>query len=412
MKRPFWTYRLLLLAMSPALIGYTLWQSLREAGLRFLLERLGLRAPRGAPWPIWVHAASVGEVNAAVPLIEALRARYPERPFVITTTTPTGAAMARKRLPDVPHRYLPLDFRFSVARFLNALKPRCAIIMETEIWPRLYYGCARRKIPLVIANARLSPRTTEKPRWVRRIYRAALQHVTHILARSEQDRLLYIALGADSAITRTLGNIKFSLPATPTNPLTLPRPYLLAASTHADEELRLARIWRALPFLRSHLLVIAPRHPKRRDEILAALRAEGVNVAVRSLDEPVTPQTEVYLADTFGELQALMAGANAVFMGGSLIRRGGQNMLEAANEARAPIYGPHVYNFLPEHELLQEHDAAFQVANDQALEALLGELLADPARLAAAGERARAAVDAERDTAARYAEAIAQGCIE
>ncbi len=410
MRRPSWSYRLLFLALGPAILTHAAWLAVKGAGLRYFLERTGLKIPAGESGPIWVHAASVGEVNAAAPLIRALRSRMPEQPVLLTTTTPTGAAQAARSLPDIPHRYLPLDFRFAVARVLDRLRPRCLLVMETEIWPRLYFGCAQRGIPLLIVNARLSPRTVGRPPWMRRTLRTALQNVTAVLARSEEDRRLYIALGADGVSTVTVGNIKFTQPDTPADPLALPRPYLLAASTHQDEELRLARVWMALPFTRSHLLVIAPRHPNRRDAILEQLATAGARVAVRSRGDAVTEATDIYLADTLGELRGFIAGAAAVFVGGSLVPRGGQNLLEVAAAGRAPIYGPSIYNFQAEHDLLQSRQAAFVVENERALSSFLARALSDDELLEAAGRRARRVIDDQRGIAERYAEAIIRRC--
>lgn len=405
-------YNALLWALGLPLIVFTLGQALRRGGWRYAKQRLGWAYPRLTQRPLWLHAASVGEVLAAQPLIERLRARYPNAQILVTTTTATGAAVAAARLPaGVTHAYLPLDWSGAVRRFLRALQPRCALIMETEVWPNLYHRCKTEGVVLVLVNGRLSARTLGAGNWLRRIYGATLAQVTAVLARSETDRAAFVELGAPPDRVSVIGNIKFSAGAggPESAPLNLARPYLLAASTHDDEELRLARLWQNLAH-GGHLLVIAPRHPQRAKSILQQLQATQLNVAVRSRGEVLTAATDVYLADTLGELPALISGAALVFMGGSLVPVGGHNILEPARAGKAMLFGPYMRNFADEARALLAADAAVQVRDVTDLGEHITRLLDDPQRCRELGERAQALLRAHADIADRYLDAVVHHC--
>lgn len=405
-------YRLLVTGLTPLVLVYTLWAAVRlGGGLRYLRQRLGLFG-RGPGCDIWLHAASVGEINAALPLLRLLRARYPGRTLLVTTNTPSGATALAGRLPGVTHAYLPFDRRRAVSRFLARFRPGCALIMETEIWPNLYRACAARDLPLVIVNGRLSQRTLKRGGdWLKRLYAEALGQVAAVLSRAECDHAGFLRLGAPAERCQVVGNIKFAAldRTAPPAPMALGRPYVLAASTREDEEALLLRAWRGCGS-GGRLLVVVPRHPQRLPDILLDLRRLGARVAVRSRGDAVTTDTEVYLADTFGELTAFMAGAELVIMGGSLVAKGGQNLLEPAALGRPVLVGPHMENFATETHLLVSEEAALQVGSVEALQAQLDELLNDAARREALGRRAQAVVEARRDMAERYLTAIEPFC--
>ena len=406
-RSSLFAYRLLVTALSPLVAGYTAWLGWRHRDGRFVGERLGFPATGGATHkPVWVHAASVGEVNAALPLITELQRHHPHRPVLLTTATPTGGALARSHVHDsLAHAYLPFDRPAAVRRFLAAYRPCCGLMVETELWPNLYAACAESAVPVVIVNGRVSARTLHAPLWLRRLYTGCLAHVEAVLARSPEDRDGFLALGASPAKVQVLGNLKFAAPVDATvTPIALGRPYVLAASTREGEETRVMEAWRRSGA--EHLLVIAPRHPKRLHEVLADLKQAAPSVAVRSRGDEVTEHTRVYVADTFGELQGFMAGAELVYMGGSLVPKGGHNVLEPARLGRAVVFGPHMENFAEEARLLLQENGAVQVHDTEALAACFRDLLDQPARRAALGERARAAVAARSDVATRYADAI------
>lgn len=409
MTGPDWRYRALAVLATPLLVAHSAWLARQGGDRRLLAERLGLRhsrAPR-PDRPVWLHMSSVGEVNAAHPLVDELRARHPDIPLIVSTFTPTGAQTAAKRFgADVEHVYLPLDLGPPVGRFLDRIRPRCALVMETEIWPRLFAECRRRGVPIVIVNGRLSRRTTGRAAWIRRIYARALEDVEQVLARSEEDAARYRGLGMTPERIRVIGNIKLALSVEAASPIALARPYVVAASTHEDEELQLARAWLASDLPHTHLLVIVPRHPRRKEAILARLRPLEAAVAVRSAGEAVNAGTGIYLADTFGELRSFMAGADAVLMGGTLAARGGQNVIEPARLGRAVLFGPHMENFVEERALLLACDAAIEVSDAADMIDRTAKLIADPNAREALGRRAREAIESTGDIAGRYVDAL------
>ncbi len=382
-----WRYHLLLTLFSVPAILFTAWQAWQQRDWRFLRERLSFIRTyhKGS---IWVHAASVGEVNAVMPLIDALLRRYPERQITLTTSTPTGGEVALKQLPSgATHCYLPIDFNWMSRRFIASLQPCCALIMETELWPHVYRHCVNSGAALLIINGRLSEKTVDAPDWLRALYPHVLSHVTAILARSEADRERYIALGADTDKVKTVGNIKLITPThTRVKAVSLGRPFVLAASTHDDEELRIARLWLSIEAHHGRLLVIVPRHPRRSAAILQQLATLNGNLALRSRDDVIDETTNIYLADTLGELPAFIAAADFVFIGGSLVPVGGHNILEVAQQGKAALFGPHMETFSDEAAQLIAAGAALQVESDEVLKKQIETLLANPAEAQRLGE--------------------------
>ncbi|MBX2824129.1 MAG: hypothetical protein KTR33_05320 [Gammaproteobacteria bacterium] len=406
-KLPPWRYRLLLAALSPLLMLHALWRSFKDGGRIYLQQRLGFNLPKINDGALWVHAASVGEVQTATPLIQALGEQYPDTQFLLTTTTPTGySTLLRLHADHAYVAYLPIDFVTSIRRFYKHLNPTAGIIIETEIWPNLYHLSP---VPIAIVNGRLSSRTLRAAQsWGHTVYKQTLQIPELIATRSDTDTTGFISIGASSLSTRTVGNLKFANAADASEAL-LPlceRPYCLLASTHDDEELQLTRVW--FQQRRSELLVIAPRHPERRSAILRQLRpllqGSDQRIAVRSQNDPIDKNTVIYLADTFGELPNWYAHARAVFIGGSLIERGGHNMLEAAAVGKAVVCGPHTFNFSEEVAALRQHAAMLTGATATECIQNLIRLLDDPDKSHEMGLVARSLLDMHRDIADRYVE--------
>lgn len=401
-------YSLVLGALAVPVVLYTLWQAWRARDKRYLTERLGLGPYHPGPHDLWLHAASVGEFHAILPLLERIRQRHPGLSILLTLNTPSAAMLARRKLEAaaVTIHYLPVDWQFAVARFIDRTRPRCGLIAETEIWPNLYLHCYHRGIPLVIVNGRLSEKTLKTPAWVRRCLGRALETTSLVLARSETDAERFRQLGAPPDHTRAIGNLKFAAPAgTPPAAFDAGRPYVLAASTRPGEERLIAGCWRTLQ-PDDALLVIVPRHPKRRGEILRELKPLGLKIAVRSRGEPIDAHTDVYLADTFGELEQFIQGARFVIMGGSLRPFGGQNILEAARAGKAVIFGPHMDNFEDEARRFLSADAALQVNQDAELCRPVATLLSDPARAAELGRHGQRLMQNMADMAERYLEEL------
>jgi 3-deoxy-D-manno-octulosonic-acid transferase len=403
-SRELLAYRGLLALLSPLIMAYALYRAIRDGGRDYLAQRLGYRLPK-LQRPVWIHCASVGEVNAAAPLLQLILERYPNMPLLVTTNTPTGRDVLHKRLGRrSSHVFMPLDFKRAVKRFIEHLHPRAALFFETELWPNTFDFCAHRSIPLVIVNGRLSDRTLKAPAWLHRLYRHGLRQTRAILARSETDSKRFISLGARPGQVFTIGNIKFAQPPdcfseSSANPVG--RSYWLAASTHRDEEFRLARIWKAQ---RRHenLLVIAPRHPERRNDILKALAPLHLNVALRSRNDPVTLSTQIYLADTLGEMPVFMRFADFVFMGGSLIAHGGQNIIEPARLGKAVIVGPYMSNFVDETRLLLANQGLLRVQDDKELGDTISKLMSNKSCALVVGKNAKKVIKLHADMAQRY----------
>jgi 3-deoxy-D-manno-octulosonic-acid transferase len=374
-------YRLLNFLLIPLTFSYICWKAVRHRQLRYLKQRLGAglgAIPRNC---LWLHCASVGEVNTALPLLHELHRRNPQQNFLITTNTPTGAEIvARQQQPYLFHAYLPFDWILSVTLFVSTIKPTALYVLETELWPNLFSVCHSRKIPVVIINGRLSTKTTSTYKWVRKVLGQLLLLTDHIYARSEADRAAFVKLGADRNRVSLVGNLKYSPPSS--HAIEKPKvngEYIVAASTHADEEVKVLQCWLKLD--RPELLVIAPRHPERREEILKQLHSLTDRIAVRSRNDEITDTTRVYLLDTVGELNNWFAGARLVIMGGSFIPRGGHNLLEPAHFGKAVILGPSMENFHEEARLMLSKHAAVQVASVDQLCEQLQHFLANPQAL-------------------------------
>ena len=402
----------MLSASLPLAFGRLLWRSRHTPTYRRRwAQRLGFAAA-AAPGGVWLHAVSVGEVNAALPLIVALQKARPDLPLLVTTTTPTGSAHLRSRLGDsVAHCYLPYDLPGAVRRFLGRQRPRLGIILETELWPNLYATAQALQIPLLLANARLSPRSARGyGRWPQ-LTRQTLERLAAVGAQTAADGERLLALGLPPGRLTVTGNLKFDAAAPdPAAGLALRqrlgegRPVWLAASTHAGEEQAALSAHRQLRARHPDaVLILAPRHPQRFAEVARLCREQGWATALRSADE--AQPCAVYLADSLGELPSLMAAADIVFVGGSLgtspSASGGHNLIEPAQLGKPSLFGPHMNNFAELRELVLAAAAGQQVANDAALAAQLMNLLADPARRAVTGQAAQALVAQHRGATAR-----------
>ncbi len=351
-------YSAALYCAAPFLLGRLLWRGLRNSAYRRRIgERFGLGARidsrRGC---VWVHAVSVGEVQAAAPIVKALKGRYPDETIVVTSTTPTGAARISKAFGGgVVHRYFPFDFPGSMARFLDRIEPRVAIIMETEIWPNLLAECRLRAVPVILANVRLSERSAAGYRRFRRLFAPALGGVAAIAVQSGDDARRLASIGAPPGVIDVTGSTKFDVPmlaslreeaAALRRTWGSSRGIWIAASTHDGEEaLVLDAFGRVLDRLPGSLLVLVPRHPERFREVAAHVRRRGFEPVMRSRRPVDCSGARVFIGDTMGELPLFYAAADVAFVGGTLVERGGHNMLEPAALGLPVLFGPHVFNF-------------------------------------------------------------------
>ena len=404
-------YRALTALGGPAIAGLLAWRRAhgKEDRARFA-ERYGIASrPRPTGPLLWLHAASVGEAQSSLSLIERLLASRPGLEILVTTGTVTSARLMAERLPvKAVHQYQPADRVPWVRRFLDHWRPDAALWIESELWPNLVLETARRRIPMALVNARMSDRSLAGWRRFPGVIGPLLAAFGRVLAQSEADAARFRSFGAAEVVVT--GSLKYDATALPADALELSRlgntigdrPRWLAASTHTGEEPLVAdahrRIKRRFPRL---LTLLAPRHPRRGEEIAAALKKEGLAVAQRSRSDAPAAAAEIYLVDTMGELGLFFRLAPIVFMGGSLVPHGGQNLLEPARLGCALLHGPHVQNFRAIAADLAAAGAAQQVRDAGELAAAVEALLADEAlsqrRRAAArrvSEGGRGVVDA------------------
>ncbi|MFN7928283.1 MAG: 3-deoxy-D-manno-octulosonic acid transferase [Blastocatellia bacterium] len=448
----YFLYSIFLSLAFLTLLPYFLFQAfLHKKYLNNFRERLGalpdsLQAD-GRP-TIWIHAVSVGETLAAHPLVQALRERFPAYRLILSTTTATGQAVARSRISEADgFCYYPLDWRFSVQRALQTIQPSAVVLMESELWPNFLRECKRRNIPVIVANGRVSDRSFRRSQKFAFWFRQVTTNVTHFLMQSEADAERIQALGACAERVIVSGNIKYDIgeshtAATRDTSAQLlntefaltSQPLIVAGSTSdAEEELLLAAFAqvRKAPGLEAVRLLLAPRHPERFEAVAKLLDSSPFKHVRRSASvsqsEPAgignltaltnakTPArtADVILLDSIGELASIYRYASVVFVGGSLIPKGGHNILEPARDAKPIIVGPHMENFREITAEFLRHEAVIQLQGTTdstliaALQETLIDLLHDDARAQTLGANARATVESNRGATARTVAVLA-----
>jgi len=412
-------YAILTYLLAPVLIGHLYWRSISNPAYRQRIgERFGRSGHRIDTSSIWVHAVSVGEVQAAATLIRALLKRYPDRQLIVTTMTPTGAERVRDLFGDaVIHSYVPYDLASAVRHFFDWARPELVIIIEKEIWPNLFRECGLRKIPLVLASARISTRSARRYRHLVGLFGETLSHGIIIAAQSEIDASRFLSLGVNPQRIHVTGNIKFDFDLDPLVPElgaafraehAVGRPIWVAASTHVDEEqLVLAAHKQVLGAFPNALLLLVPRHPERFMQVAALIDKAGLTGVTRSSTRLCTVDESVYLGDSMGELMTFYAAADVAFVGGSLVPRvGGHNLLEPAALGLPLLTGPHFFN-APEIADLMIADGAAQVVNDSAeIATHITALFGDSAERQRRGSAGQSVVDNNRGTLQRVLELI------
>ncbi len=404
-------YRLAGWLLLPFVFLYFYWRGRREPGYRQgWRQRLGY--VRGLPRDaIWIHAASVGEVALAVPLVRGLVERDRQQPVIVTTFTPTGAERARAGFGDIAmYCYLPLDTVGATRRFMHRARPRLGVIMETELWPHLFDAASRADVPLVIANASISARSASRyqSRWLAPLMHFVMARVTAIGAANDMHAGRFIALGAREAQVCVTGNLKYDTElddgllergtALRDHWQAAARPIWIAASTHAGEEAIVLGAFRKMLETREDaLLVLAPRHPQRFDDVRRLLQNEDWRFVSHDAGTPVDGAVQVVLGDTLGDVPLFYAAANGAFVGGSPVSGiGGHNVLEAAALGRPIVVGPHIHEWQAIVDRLTEAGGAAVARDVDSLAATTLAWLQDDISARAAGEAARACVQAER----------------
>jgi 3-deoxy-D-manno-octulosonic-acid transferase len=403
-------YLLALYLTVPLVSLLFLWRGLRDRSYwRNFSERFGFGAQQ-APSGVWLHAVSVGEVQACAPLVSALARLHPQLPLTVTTFTPTGAARARALFGNLAQvRYLPFDLPGAVRRFLGRVQPRLAVIFETELWPNLYRECGRRRVPLVLASARISARSVSRYQRLGGLFRHTLAQAAVVAAQAEGDAQRFRALGATPGSTHVTGNIKFDfeLPADIgaraarlRHGYAAQRPLWVAGSTHGggEEQAVLEAQRQVRTAWGTALLVLAPRHPQRFAEVAQLLRDAQLSFVRRSEEAAPAAAADcaVLLLDTLGELLDFYAAADLAFVGGSLVPIGGHNLLEPAALGVPILTGPSNFNSEEIARLLIARGAAEVVQDGAQLGTRVTALLGDAAARERMGEAGRASVDSNR----------------
>jgi len=386
----YWIFRALVNPTTPAHLG----------------QRFGLGYPR-INRCIWIHAVSVGEVQAATPLINDLLRRFPDQQLLVTTVTLTGAERVGALFGDsVIHSYIPFEFPHAVALFFRSVNPQAALIMETEIWPNLYRGCGLRNVPLILVSARISPRSITGYRRLLPLIRETLSHGIIIAAQSQLDADRFLSLGANPDRTHVTGNIKFDIELPEAvveqgsalrRELIGHRPVWIAASTHEGEEQQvLDAHGKLLPRFPDLLLMLVPRHPERSDDVRLLVKKSGFEAVSRTEDRSCAASTTVFLGDTMGEVPLFYGMSDIAFVGGSLVPVGGHNLLEPAAQGVPVITGSHLFNAQDIADMFVAAKACRMVSDSDELVDVITELLTEPAYAAALGKNGLALLKANR----------------
>ncbi len=397
-----WCYSAVFWLIIPFLLCHLLWKSRTNPAYRKRWrERFGFSHDM-SDWAtngILLHAVSVGELNAARPVLDGLLVRHPDTPITITTTTPAASQQVQEWFGNkVQHAYLPFDVPQLIGRFLTVLKPRMILIMETEIWPNLFFYARRHNASLAMLNARLSRRTAARFNWLTALVRPTLERVHWLGTQSQADATRLMLHGAQSTAVEITGNLKFDLQ--PNQQVwdrceqlrrqLEQRLVCLAGSTHEGEEIVLVRLFKQLkPEFPKLLLVLAPRHPDRAEKVHALCMQQGLYAVRYTHSQPIDIQAEVIILDIIGQLLSWYGAADIAFLGGTLVPVGGHNAVEPAAMGCPVIVGPYRENILETADRLNNAGAAVLLEGESELGADMRRLLADPLRCRQMGQKAQ-----------------------
>lgn len=413
-------YTLLYYLLLPAIMVRLLWRSRSTIAYRQRWgERFGyIKRITETGASIWVHAVSLGESNAAIPLIKELIVRYPQYTILVTTTTPTGSAQIIRHLQDdVVHVYAPYDLPWMLNRFLRRSRTKLCIIMETEIWPNILHCCRDHNVPIFLANARLSERSKLRYQLISRFTKAMLSAYTMVSAQGLLDGERLLSLGLDPKHLMISGNIKFDISMPPDinerglelrkEFNALDRPIFIAASTHEGEE---TIILDAFQYIKEQLpdtlLILVPRHPDRFSKVEKLCKDRGLQLVLRSLNQIPTAKTDMILGDTMGELLLLYATSDIAFVGGSLVPVGGHNLIEPAAIGLPVLTGPQLHNFVEISRLLQEAGTAQVIHDAKSIAAAVNALFSAKELRKKMGTRSREVIAANSGALEKHLEWI------
>ncbi|OED64520.1 3-deoxy-D-manno-octulosonic acid transferase [Vibrio splendidus ZS-139] len=384
-------YTLILSLASPLLL-YGLYKSKPgkpSFGQRWK-EHFGITPQTQGNNPIWIHAVSVGESIAAVPIIKQLKRRDPNQAIVVTTTTSTGAEQIEKLGDLVEHRYMPIDFSWCIRGFLKTVQPKQMLIMETELWPNTLHCIAKAGIPISVLNARLSERSCQRYAKFQAVFDLLAKNLSQVLCQYPSDAERFIRLGLDKASVHVTGSIKFDIEVSAEQvskgkalrgQIGFERCVWIAASTHqGEDEIILDAHKQLLKDNPNTLLIIVPRHPERFNQVTELAKQHQFNTITRTSQQPITSDVEVYIADTMGEMLVLLGGSDVCFMGGSLVgdKVGGHNLLEPAALQLPLLNGPSYFNFSEVTDKLLEANAVVICQDSQDIAGQLRELFTQP----------------------------------
>lgn len=412
-------YNILLYLSIPLILIRLLWRSIKSPDYRKRWnERFGFfTISKKFQNGIVIHAVSVGETTAAIPLIRQLQKDYPNLPITVTTMTVTGSQQVKKSLKDsVFHIYMPYDLPDAVKRFFNKTKPKMLIIMETELWPNLLHYACTRQIPILLANARLSEKSAQGYAKIKILTTNMFKNINCIAAQAPPDANRFIQLGASQEHVSITGSIKFDINLAPSikeageilrQQLGANRPVWIAASTHEGEEEIILNAFKKIKHqLPDCLLILVPRHPERFSQVHALCKKQNYNVISRSENVPCRAKTDIFFGDTMGELMQFYAASDIAFVGGSLAVIGGHNFLEPAIIGLPIVSGPHIFNFAEIARLLQAKHALVLTENATELATQVIKFFNDPKLRQQFGENAKAVVDANRGAVDKHMQLI------
>lgn len=400
---PSLKYRLLSILLFIPWVLFAFWHAYQHRNLSYLKHRLGFVKRQKAD--IWLHASSVGEVN----LIRTLSIELAkEHSILVTTFTATGMRNAQRIFKNtgINVSVIPIDLFIPITSFFSAVSPKISLVAETEIWPELLFQAKKHQSELLHINARLSNKTLKTSGFKQEILKQALRNFSHHYVRNEVDANNFASLEVDQKKISVMGNLKFSQFNQIEDKIKeeITRPYVLLASSHDNEEQLITDFWVGLKT--PPLLVIAPRHPDRAKVIIAHLKTLNVNYSVRSHQQPITTDTQVYLADTFGEMGLWFSHCQFVIMGGSFVDIGGHNLLEPAFFERCVVTGPSDTNIKEDIEFLKQHDGVIQVQSVDELKSCVNQLLENEEEIKMIGMNSKLAVSQQQTIIPDYVTAI------